>query len=178
MTSSAPDPTNGVITVNATLSENACDFTVGDVTPVNATVLNFSGSGSNYSFDLFPLSAGTVSAIVSAGTFHDAANNPNTASNTLSRTYVFTGPIIALSSIAPDPTNTSPIPVTVTISSATTDLSAGDISVSNATVSNFVGTGSSYSFDLVPSGQGLVTARVAAGAFHDAATNRTRRRTS
>ena len=171
LTSGAPDPTNGVITVNAALSESASDFTIGDVVTTNATVTNFTGSGTSYSFDLIPSSPGLVSANVPAGAFHDGTGNPNTASNTISRTYVNAGPVISLSSLSPDPTSIVADLCDGDHLSATTDFDAGDITPGNASVANFAGSGASYSFDLVPSGQGLVTAIVAAGAFHDGATN-------
>ncbi len=52
-----------------------------------------------------------------------------------------------------------------------TGFTAGDVTVSNGTVANFAGSGSAYTFDLVPAGQGLVTADIAAGAAQDGAGN-------
>ena len=154
LSSVASDPTNiAPISVTVTLSESATDFTAGDIVTTNATVANFAGSGTSYTFDLTPSGQGTIQAAVSAGAFHDAADNANTASNTLSRLYDSVGPTVTLSSIAPDPTNTSPIPVTVTLNESSSDFSAGDISTTNATVANFAGSGTSYTFDLVPLGR-------------------------
>jgi len=80
-------------------------------------------------------------------------------------------PTVTLTSTTPNPTNSSPIPVTVSFSEAVTGFTAADITVSNGTVSNFAGSGTTYTFDLIPSGDGLVTVTIAAGAATDAAGN-------
>lgn len=83
-----------------------------------------------------------------------------------------TPPTVALSSAAPDPTNTSPIAVTAQFSEPVTGFGAVDVIPGNATVGNFVAVdGDTYTFDLTPSGQGLVTADIAAGVADDAAGN-------
>lgn len=94
------------------------------------------------------------------------------------KTYVVPGvadptaPDLVLNSTAPDPTNTSPIPVTVQFTEWVTGFAASDVVAGNATVDNFVAVdGDTYTFDLTPSGEGLVTANVAAGAAQDAAAN-------
>ena len=158
--------------MTVTLSESSSDFSAGDITTTNATVANFAGSGTSYTFDLVPSGQGIVTADVAAGAFHDAANNSNVASNTLSRVYDTVNPTIVLLSAEPDPTSATAISVTVTLNEPSSDFDASDIGPTNASVSNFAGSGTSYSFDLVPSGPGVtVTAGVAAGAFHDSATN-------
>jgi hypothetical protein len=80
-------------------------------------------------------------------------------------------PSVSISSTAGDPTSTSPIPVTVTFSESVTGFTAGDITFGNATISNFSGSGASYSFDLTPSGDGSVTADIAAGVAQDSVFN-------
>ncbi len=42
-------------------------FTADDLIVTNATVTNFSGNGTTYTFDLVPTGAGPVSATVNAG---------------------------------------------------------------------------------------------------------------
>ncbi|PWE48309.1 hypothetical protein DEM26_19245 [Thioclava sp. NG1] len=69
------------------------------------------------------------------------------------------------------PTNTSPIPVSVSFSEAVSGFTASDLSVSGGAVSNFSGSGTSYSFDVTPSGDGTVTVNVAANVAQDAASN-------
>ena len=82
-----------------------------------------------------------------------------------------TAPTVSMSSAAPDPTNASPIAVTVAFSESVTGFTSSDIIAGNGTVSNFAGSDASYTFDLTPAGQGLVTADIAAGAASDSAGN-------
>ena len=112
-----------------------------------------------------------MTADIAAGVAQDVAGNGNAAAEQFSRTYDSEGPAVAMSSTAPDPTNASPIPVTVEFAEAVTGFEASDIGTSNGAVANFSGTGNTYGFDLVPTGDGLVTADIAAGAAQDAAGN-------
>jgi hypothetical protein len=80
-------------------------------------------------------------------------------------------PTVTLSSTATDPTKTSPIPMTATFSQSVTGFVAGDINVTNATVSNFVPvSGTVYTFNLVPTAAGAITAQVPAAAATAGAT--------
>ena len=170
--SAAPNPTNtSQIPVTVMFSESVSGFTAGDITTSNGTVSNFAGSGSTYTFDLVPSGQGLVTANIAAGVAQDAAGNGNTAATQFSRTYDSSAPTVSFNSAAPNPTTTSPIPVTVNFNESVTGFTAGDITTSNGTVLNFAGSGSTYTFDLVPSGQGLVTANIAAGVAQDAAGN-------
>jgi uncharacterized repeat protein (TIGR02543 family) len=80
-------------------------------------------------------------------------------------------PSVGMTSTASNPTNASPIHVSVTFSEVITGFLASDIVPGNATVSNFSGSGANYSFDLTPASDGLVTADIAAGVAADAAGN-------
>ena len=172
LSTTAPNPTRvSPIPVTVHWTESVTGFDGGDVTPTNATVSNFVGSGADYSFDLIASGQGDVSAAVNAGVCADAAGNGNTATTPLTRTYDTVAPTATLSSTAPDPTRTSPIPVTVHWTESVTGFTSGDVTPTNATVGNFTGSGSDYSFDLVPSTQGLVTATINPGAAQDAAGN-------
>ncbi len=170
LASAAANPVNGAIAVTATLSESSVNFASGDISPSNASVSNFSGSGTSYSFTLTPSGEGSFSAVVNASTFTDAIGNNNTVSNTLSRTADLTAPTIALSSAAANPINGA-ISVSVAISESVSNFAAGDISTVNGTVSNFSGSGDTYSFTLTPDDDGTFSATVNAGTFTDAATN-------
>lgn len=50
---------------------------------------------------------------------------------------------------------------------------ASDVAVGNATISQFVGTGTSYTVVVAPGADGLVTVDIRAGAAHDGAGNST-----
>jgi hypothetical protein len=61
--------------------------------------------------------------------------------------------------------------MTVTFSESVTGFVAGDISVTNGSVSGFGGSGTSYSFTVTPSAQGVVSVSVGAGVCQDSAGN-------
>ena len=82
-----------------------------------------------------------------------------------------TAPTATLSSVVLDPTNVSPIPVSVTFNESVAGFDSGDIVTVNAVVGNFAGVGAGYTFDLTPSGQGAVTADIAGGVCVDTAGN-------
>ncbi|MDO7877818.1 Ig-like domain-containing protein, partial [Hymenobacter sp. ASUV-10] len=101
----------------------------------------------------------------------DGASNGNTASNTLSRSFDTQAPTVALTSTAPNPTATSPIPVTVTFAESVTGFTLADVTVSNGAAGSLTGSGSTYTFSVTPTGAGAVSVQVAAGAAQDAAGN-------
>ena len=167
------------ITFTATLSESVTDFTVSDITATHATVGNFHKvSGTVYTFDVSPISNPIdnvdVYVSVAAGAIHDAANNPNPASDSGVPAYFEYDdhrPTVALTTTASDPANSAPISVTATFSEEVFDFTVEDVSTTNAVVSNFAGSGANYSFDVTPSGQGTVLVGIAASVAHDAVPN-------
>jgi hypothetical protein len=172
LSSAASDPTNtSPIPVTVTFSESVDDFAEGGISVTHGAVNNFAGSGQDYTFDLVPAGVGTVTATVNADATHDAAGNGNTASNPLSRDYTNVRPTVSMTSTASNPTNVSPIPVTVTFSASVSDFAEEDVTVDHGTISDFGGSGTTYTFDLTPSGQGLVSASIAENVAHDGANN-------
>jgi Ca2+-binding RTX toxin-like protein len=170
------DPTNtGPILFAVEFSEPVTGFTGTDVTlsgTAGATTAVVTGSGATYQVEVSGMTgSGTVTVSVPAGAATDAAGNPNTASNDSTVTFDTTAPTVTLGSTAPDPTNADPIPVTATFSEPVTGFTAADVEVGNGTVENFAGSGATYSFDVVPAGQGEVTVDVPAGVATDAAGN-------
>jgi len=80
-----------------------------------------------------------------------------------------TAPVVTLATSASNPTTVSPIPVTATFTSAVTGFTAASLVVTNASVSGFSGSGTTYAFNLIPlSSQGTVSVSVPAGAASDA----------
>ncbi len=74
-------------------------------------------------------------------------------------------PTVTISTEAHDPTNASPITVTITFSEAVTGFDISDIGVTGGTAGNFNTTSAAvYTADITPSGDGTVTISVAAGA--------------
>ncbi len=173
LTSAVAEPTNsGTIDVTVSFSEGVTGFTVGDLSLTNATVTNFAVSSSTiYTFKLIPSGQGVASVFVSAGVSQDSASNLNLISNTLSRLYDSTAPTVALTSSVSDTTSSSVISVTATFSEIITGFVVGDLSLTNTTVTNFAGSGTTYTFDLIPSSQGTVSVFVPANISIDEASN-------
>lgn len=72
------------------------------------------------------------------------------------------GPSVTLSSTVSGSTNLSQIPISVTFSEPVSNFSSGNVTATNAGVSEFMGSGASYTFNLDPSSQGTTTVSIAA----------------
>jgi len=156
------------------------DFAVSASGPTGTSVTNVTGSGDTYTvtvntgtgdgtlrldvIDNDSITDPTGNALGGAG----AGNGDFTASELydLDRT----NPTVTLASADPDPTNTA-ITVTVTFSEPVIGFDAGDVTVTNAAVSGFAGSGAVYTFTLTPLGQGLFTAVVPVSSAADPAGN-------
>lgn len=68
-------------------------------------------------------------------------------------TVLLTSPISAI-------TNISPLPFTATFSKGVVGFSSGDLNIVNGTISNFSGSGSTYTFDVIPSADGAVVVSI------------------
>ena len=174
LTSTATSPTNtSPIPMTVTFSKAVTGFAIGDITVGGGAADNFVAvSGTVYTFDVTPSGQGAVTVDVAAGVAQDAALNNNTAATQFSITYDSVAPTVTLTSTATSPTKVSPIPMTATFSEAVTGFVIDDITVGNGTASNFVAvSGTVYTFDVTPSGQGAVTVDIAAGVAQDATLN-------
>jgi hypothetical protein len=172
LTTSASSPTNlSAISFTATFSEAVTGFTAGDITVTNGTVQNFSGSGTTYTFEVVPTADGVVTVSIAANVAQDAAGNGNTAATPVNITSDRSAPSVNLTTSASSPTNLSAIPFTATFSEAVTGFTAGDITVTNGTVQNFSGSGTTYTFEVVPTADGVVMVSIAANVAQDAAGN-------
>ena len=68
-------------------------------------------------------------------------------------------------------TNDATIAMKFTSSESTTDLIAGDITVTNGSIGALSGSGEVYTATLTPDASGAVTVKISAGAYSDAAGN-------
>ncbi len=165
------------IALTLTSSEALAGLLAGDFTCTNCTVSGISGSGTNWILNIIPSGVGAVNVELAASSVQDAAGNSNAlASNNLAWTYNNVAPALTLAPASGAPssgtiTNVSPIAVELSSSSAITGLVSGDIVCTGCTINNFSGSGASYSFDVLPSGQGAFSVNVPASVAQDAATN-------
>jgi CSLREA domain-containing protein len=176
--------------VDNTAPNTSIDSKTPATTPTNSTSITFTFSGTDIdsgvkSFEC-DRDGGGFTACTSpksytgltqgAHTFQvraiDYVGNVDASPASYTWTIDLTAPTVTMTSLASDPTSISPIAVTVQFSETVTGFNAGDILPGNGTVSNFVAVdGDTYTFNLTPSAQGLVTANIAAGMATDLAGN-------
>lgn len=90
---------SGPFTVQAQFSQPVTGLTASDFVLTNATASNLTGSGTNYSVALTPVSSGLVTARLPAAAAQNAANTASLASNTVSVTFT---PPVAVSLVGQD----------------------------------------------------------------------------
>jgi hypothetical protein len=163
---------NTPVGFTATFARAVSNFIAGDISVTNGSVSGFSGSGANYAFNIIPSGQGAVSVQIpaSVATGTAAPTNPNAASNNYAFIFDTVAPSVVLTPSTAGPTN-APFNISVAFSEATNNFVAGDLTVSNATISGFTGSGQNYSFTVNPTAQGAVSVSVTAGVATDAAGN-------
>ena len=169
-----------------TSNETTSNFDESDITvtdffgnTINGLIGTFLGSGTTYTARFSPTQDGTYQISVAGGAFTDTGGNPNMIDTfTWTRdTTDLTMMISAtnLNGMTPitsgSTTNDASIALTFTSSKATNDFIATDISVTNGSISNFSGSGTTYSATFTPTAAGATTIDVAGSKFTDAAGN-------
>ena len=138
----------------------------GPVQSLSSPVISSGGADLTYA-PLAPLPGGTQFRVTLASGVLDPAGNALATDVAWTFTTLNPGvPIAQLVSPAPDPTNTSPIPVTASFSLPVSGFDQADLAVVNGTITNFTEVVASqvWTFGLVPSAQGLVQVTLPAGA--------------
>ncbi|RSK46853.1 Ig-like domain-containing protein [Hymenobacter rigui] len=139
------------------------------------SVSSVSGSGTTYTVTVNTGSGdGTLRLNLdnASGLTLSVSNVPYTSGEVY--TIDKTAPTVVLSSTTVTnggTTTTSPVSFTTTFSESVTGLIAGDVTVSNGTLSGFSGAGTAYTFNVTPTGAGTVTVNVAANVAQDQAGN-------
>ncbi|MEI6836099.1 MAG: Ig-like domain-containing protein, partial [Candidatus Falkowbacteria bacterium] len=158
----------GVNPMVALLTETSTNFTSSDITVTGGTISNFvNNSAGYYTMTFTPTNNSNTTATFSApaGVYTDLAGNSSTAwSNSLTVNTI--KPTVTLSSATSDPTSGN-ISVTATFSQSVSNFVLGNISVTNGTAGSLSGSGTTYTFVVTPTADGLVTISLPA----DAATN-------
>jgi len=170
LSTAASEPVSGAFSVSISFTETVTGFSAADLVVGNGTVGSFSGSGDSYTASITPTDDGAVTIDIPAGAAQDGAGNDNTAATRLSVEHDGKGPDVTISSDASGSVSGA-FSVTVRFTETVTDFVAGDITVGNGTLSNFSGSGASYTADITPASDGVVTVDVAAGVAQDSAGN-------
>ncbi len=169
--------------ISFTLSEESSDFTLADISVSNGFLSDFSGSGSSYTAVFSPDSSGATQAsiFVASNTFSDASGNFNQDGNEANNSLTFsitpppdtTPPTIAISSSSSSLEVGQTALISFTLSEESSDFTLADISVSNGFLSDFSGSGSSYTAVFSPDSSGATQASifVASNTFSDASGN-------
>ncbi len=157
--------------ITYTFNEAVSGFELNDLTLTNANATSLSANGNTYTVTITPATDGKVTAQLKAGTVTDLAGNVNEASGILERLYDVTLPGVTLASNAPEVTNAA-FSVTVDFTEPVTDFEEGDLTVKNATVSNFSKVSdAAYTALITPLADGDVEVSVAADVAKDIASN-------
>ena len=176
-----PGPaTESPIGFTVTFSENVTGFNetgieISGPAGAGASVDNFvNASARTYTFDVAPLTVGTVLVDVPEGAASDSDGNGNEAAEQFSIRYAGALPVPTITSGAgPGPATESPIGFTVTFSEDVTGFNASGIEISGpagagASVDNFVNASArTYTFDVAPLTVGTVLVDVPEGAASD-----------
>ncbi|NAW64113.1 Ig-like domain-containing protein, partial [Photobacterium halotolerans] len=161
-------------TITFTLSESSSDFTVGDVAVTGGSLSNFTGSGTTYSATFTPDANSTAEATINiaANRFTDAAGNNNTAATQTAITVDTVLPTVTISSDKPALKQGETATITFTLSESSSDFAIGDVAVTGGSLSNFTGSGTTYSATFTPDANVTSgTIDIAANRFTDAAGN-------
>ncbi|WP_347330753.1 tandem-95 repeat protein, partial [Marinimicrobium locisalis] len=172
LSTAASDPTNGTFDITVTFGETVSGFDVSDIQATNASLSNFTGSGSSYSATVSPTADGSVSVDVAAGAAQDTAGNDNTAAATLSLTYDGTAPAPSITSGETSPSNSASFTASVNFGETVSGFVLSDINADNASLGGFTDNGDgTFEVTVTPSSEGTVTLDISAGAAQDAAGN-------
>lgn len=161
---------SGVFQVTATFDEVMIGFQLADITVGNGTASNLASSDDTvFTFDVTPQSDGEVTIDIAAGVAQDAVGNDNAAADQLSITSDSTAPSVEIT--GPSDAVGGLFQATVTFSEDVIGFQQGDLTIAHGIISNFAGSGDTYTFDVIPEIGETVVIGLAAGVAEDAAGN-------
>ena len=181
-----PETSTAPFTATITFNEVVSDFTMDDVTAVNATLSDFTEAtteeatpGTVWTMLVTPEMDGAVTLNIAAGVAMDAAGNGNTAAAQVRSIYAApdrTAPMVTITDV-PE-TSTAPFTATITFNEVVSGFTMADITVVNATLSAFTEAtteeatpGTVWTVLVTPMADGLVILEIGAGVATDAAGN-------
>ena len=162
-----------------TLSDPVTDFVIDDIAVSGGKLSNFVGRGTTYTATFTPTAGSAVTGMVSVASnkFSDLAGNFNVdgsdANNTVTMTVDTAPPAISITSDKATLRAGQTAVLTFTLSEVVADFVIGDVTVSGGTLSNFKGSGSSYTATFTPASGSAFTSivSVASNKFSDLAGN-------
>ena len=157
------------ISVTATFSVPVTGFELTDITVSNGAASSISGTGATYQFNVTPDANGPVTVDVASGVAQDSNAKDNTPATQLALTADIDDPSVSLTT--PAQLVKGLFTVTATFSETVSGFAEGDVTAGNGDVSNFSGSGSTYTFDVTPAGDGAVTVDLAGAVAKDGAGN-------
>jgi glutamine amidotransferase-like uncharacterized protein len=163
-------------TITFTLSEPSTNFALADINAGGGTIGNFvQASPLVYTATFTPAANSTANGTISvpAGVFTDSVGNTNTASSTTTITVDTVAPTVTVASSVASVSGSQTATITFTLSEASTNFTASDVTVTGGTLSPLSGSGTSYTATFTPTASftGAATVTVNAGVFTDAAGN-------
>ncbi|NQZ09502.1 MAG: hypothetical protein HRT35_20315 [Algicola sp.] len=158
-------------TATFTFSEDVSGFALADITVGNGSADNFTTTSATvYTADITPSFEGDVTVTVPASVVVDAANNGNVAAASPYVIKYDKVPTVAISGAVGHVSD--PFTATFTFNENVTDFTLADITLFNATKSNFVATSAtSYTADITPTNEGNFTVDVPASVAIDSISN-------
>ncbi len=187
--SGVPETIDGPFTVTFNFSEEVIGFTLEDITVTNGTASNLQNtSGGNgaaksgepkqetmetpsiYTALISPVGEGRLTITVSAGVLTDMAGNPIEATTVAATVIDTTSPSVSIAALPEEVRG--PFTIQVNFSEAVTGFTANDLTLDNASASEFISLNAqSYSVLITPLIQGTVSIDINANVAQDGAGN-------
>lgn len=172
------DSTGPTVTANPLTTNDTTPTLTGTVGEATATV-SVTVLGQTFAATVTGTTwTATLPSAIAAGTYDIVATATDSTGNTATTTATnglvidLTPPNAEVTSTAPEPTSTAPIPFKVTFDEDVTGFTAADVAVTNGTVMQFVAVNArEYTFNVAPSGQAVVSVAVNPNVASDAAGN-------
>ena len=166
-------PTSGNSSFTATFafSADVTGFVLGDITLTNAAASSFTTvNDSTYTTLISPIAEGLVTLDINANVAQDSIGNLNTAATQVTSLYDASRPSVVIQNV-PGNSNNS-FTATFAFSETVLNFIVSDISVINATVSNFTAINdSNYNALITPTADGAVTVNINANVAQDTVGN-------
>lgn len=157
---------DAALSLTFTSSEATTDFTVDDIAVTNGDLSNFAASSSTvYTATFTPTFYNAATIDVAAGTFTDAVGNDNSVADQFNWEYLPTVSISASEVNNGDASADASLSLTFITSEGTVDFDDSDIEVTNGSISNFAGSGTTYTATFTPSAEGDCSINVDENAF-------------